>query len=789
MDDLCVDLLLGLDFQKQHESVTFKHGGPLPPLVICNAATIRTEPPKLFAHLSDDCKPIAAKSRRYNQEDRLFIKQEKEQLLLNGLIEPSNSPWRAQVLVTGDDVNHRKRLVVDYSETINQFTYLDAYPLPRIDDTVNKIAQYSVYSTFDLKSAYYQIPLNESDKQYTAFELDRGLYQFCVVPNGVTNGCPVFQRIMDSIIEMEGLRDTFAYQDNVHICGHDDYDHDANYGKFLAAAKKWHITFNDHKSIIKTRSLRTLGYIISKGELKPDPERLRPLHELPIPQTEKQRKRCMGLFSYYSKWIKNFSKKITPLVRSDLPLSDTAIEAFHQLKQEIENSAVGAINEDLPFVVETDASDNAIAATLNQNDRPVAFFSRTLHGAEIGHPPVEKEANAIIEAVRNWRHFLTGKKFTLITDQEAVSYIFDKQHSGKIKNDKIHRWRLELSTYKYDIKHKPGVENVVPDTLSRAYCNAVSSDLLQNLHCSLCHPGITRMMAYIRSRNFAFSVEEVKRMTNACITCNECKPKFYKPPTVPLIKATQPFERLNLDFKGPLPSTSPHKYFLDIVDEYSRFPFVFPSKDVSSPSVIKCLSQLFSIFGLPAYVHSDRGQSFMSNELKNWLHSKGIATSRTTPYNPQGNGQVERYNGIIWRTITLALNERKLPIERWQEVLPDALHSVRTLISTATNETPHERLFAYKRRSATGQSLPSWLVNPGKVLHKRHVRHSKYEPLVEEVDLIEANPNYAYIRNAEGRESTVSLRDLAPRGTVESNDPSDTENILDFNHTLLRNFW
>ena len=95
-----------------------------------------------------------------------------------------------------------------------------------------------------------------------------------------------------------------------------------------------------------------------------------------------------------------------------------------------------------------------------------------------------------------------------------------------------------------------------------------------------------------------FSVEEVKRMTNACVTCNECKPRFYKPVTTPLIKATQPFERLNLDFKGPLPSTSPHRYLLDIVDEYSRFPFAFPSKDVSTPSVIKCLTQLFSIFGL-----------------------------------------------------------------------------------------------------------------------------------------------------------------------------------------------
>ena len=136
-------------------------------------------------------------------------------MLRNGLIEPCNSAWRAQVLVTGDGVIHRMRMIVDYSQTINNFTYLDAYPLPRIDDTVNKLAQYIVFSTYDLKHAYYQVLLSESDKPYSAFEVDGGLYQFCVITNGVTNGCPIFHRIMDSIIEKEKLCENFTYQDNL----------------------------------------------------------------------------------------------------------------------------------------------------------------------------------------------------------------------------------------------------------------------------------------------------------------------------------------------------------------------------------------------------------------------------------------------------------------------------------------------------------------------------------------------------------------------------------------------
>ena len=131
---------------------------------------------------------------------------------------------------------------------------------------------------------------------------------------------------------------------------------------------------------------------------------------------------------------------------------------------------------------------------------------------------------------------------------------------------------------------------------------------------------------------------------------------------------------------------------------------------------------------MPAYVHSDRGPSFMSNELQQWLREKGIATSGTTPYNPQGNGQTKRYNGIIYKTVELALKTKELPFKHSEIVLPDALHSIRSLINTVTNETPHERMFNYQRKSATGYSVPSWLSEPGKVLLKRFVKNSKYEP-------------------------------------------------------------
>ena len=126
-------------------------------------------------------------------------------------------------------------MVIDYSQTINRYTQLDAYPLPRISDVVTQIAQYRVFSTIDLKSAYHQLPIRPEDCQYTAFEADGRLYHFLRVPFGVTNGISVFQREMDRMVDQNGLRATFPYLDNVTICGHDQQDHDANLHKFLHA--------------------------------------------------------------------------------------------------------------------------------------------------------------------------------------------------------------------------------------------------------------------------------------------------------------------------------------------------------------------------------------------------------------------------------------------------------------------------------------------------------------------------------------------------------------------------
>ena len=410
IDKLYADIILGQDFLKLHESVTIEMGSSQPSISICNkqerkatcsVSMAKIFPPRLFQFL--DCKsciPIATKSRKF-KEDKKFIREEISKLLTEGIIEPSEWPWRAQVLVTKNE-RHKKRMVIDYSQTINRYTFKDAYPLPRIGEQINALAQCKVFSTLDLKSAHYQIPIAEEDRPYTAFEADGRLYHYCRLPFGLTNEVSAFQRIIDSLTQRNKLKKTYAYLDNITVAGETQEIHDSNVKAFLQTASEANLTFNESKSTFSVPVIDVFGYRISHQQIKPDPERLRPLVELPIPKTTAELKRCVGMFAYYARWNRNYFSKIKPLIpeKTILPLNDKAVKAFNTLRQDLLNACLGCINDKEPFTVECDASNFAIAAVLNKGGRPVAFMSRTLNSSECNYSTVEKEATSIIDAIR-----------------------------------------------------------------------------------------------------------------------------------------------------------------------------------------------------------------------------------------------------------------------------------------------------------------------------------------------------------------------------------------------------
>ena len=121
---------------------------------------------------------------------------------------------------------------------------------------------------------------------------------------------------------------------------------------------------------------------------------------------------------------------------------------------------------------------------------------------------------------------------------------------------------------------------------------------------------------------------------------------------------------------------------------------------------------------------------------------------------------MEKLNGTLWKAIQVTLHSRSLKSSDWESVLPDALHSIRSLLCTATNQTPHERMFNFSRKSTSGKGIPSWL-KEGPVFIKNHTRRSKNEPPVITATLLHANPEYVHVRLPSGTKTTVSIRDIA----------------------------
>ena len=181
---------------------------------------------------------------------------------------------------------------------------------------INNLAHYKVFSTFDLRNAYHQVPIFKDDRKYTVFEANGRLYQFRRIPFGVTNGVAVFQRLMDNIIKEEKLKDTFPYLDDITVAGVNQADHDKNVEAFLDVVKRQNLILNHAKSVISSSSINVLGYLVRDGNIRPDPERLRPPKELPLPTNVQSLRRTLGLFDYYAKWIPELSSKIQPLVNA-----------------------------------------------------------------------------------------------------------------------------------------------------------------------------------------------------------------------------------------------------------------------------------------------------------------------------------------------------------------------------------------------------------------------------------------------------------------------------------------
>ena len=319
---------------------------------------------------------MASKLQHYSKTDKDFIANKAYEIQRDGVIEPSWSSWRAQVEIVKSE-QHRKRLCINCSQTINKFTLLDVYPLPNVWDVVNKVAQYKRFSSLDLRSAYHQVPIMPKEQYHTAFEANGQLYQFRRMPFGLKNAVPCLQRVINDI----------------------------RVGREKRMTRIWASFLKQWKTIILP--LTTISASSRKI-----------LYHYQDSTSRKQLQRVVEMYAYYAQWISQFSEKINLWF---LRLNFLRWEGLACLADAegrfVSGNSLGHWWRSA-FCCRNRRLRERYSCFLEQ--RKLAFFTRMLIKCELRQSSVEKEASAIVEAVSKWTHYLMGRKFTIVTDQGSV---------------------------------------------------------------------------------------------------------------------------------------------------------------------------------------------------------------------------------------------------------------------------------------------------------------------------------------------------------------------------------
>jgi hypothetical protein len=421
-----------------------------------------------------DTRPIRQKPYRIPFARREAVKKEKEDMLKNGIIKQSESPWASPiVLVPKPDGSWR--MCIDFRK-LNNVTKFDNYPIPRMDDILDKLGRARYITTLDCCKGYWQIKLNKESQAKSAFITPFGLFEYIRMPMGPACSAATYQRMMDKLLV--GL-DTFsaAYIDDIIIFSETWPDHLRHVKTVLTRLQQANLTAKPKKCNFGTKETIYLGHKVGQGILRPVPKKIDAVKNLPRPQTKKDVKCTMGLLTYYRKFLKNFATRAAPLydlLKKSAPekviWSPECEAAFHDLKSALTSTPVlRAPDFDHNFIVQTDASERGIGAVLAQQFEdgvhPIAYISRSLSTAETRWAAVERECLAIVWAIKTFDVYLAGREFTLETDNKALKWLMQTRE----KNNKLLRWSLLLQPYSFKIAHRKGSENANADTLSRIY--------------------------------------------------------------------------------------------------------------------------------------------------------------------------------------------------------------------------------------------------------------------------------------------------------------------------------
>ena len=416
-----------------------------------------------------DSRPVKQRPYRIPVHLNAVVNNQVNDMLERGIIRASNSPWSSPiVLAPKKDGDYR--FCVDFRR-VNSVTKKDAHPMPRIDEILDQLGGARYFSTLDLASGYWQVPLREEDMEKTAFSVGVDHYEFTVMPFGLTNAPGTFQRMMGNLLK--GIKGCLVFIDDIIIFSDTWEQHQRILDEVFRRVRAAGLKIKRDKCQFAQESVKFLGHIVSVRGTEPDSSKVEAVRDFATPTSLTDVRAFLGLASYYRRFIKNFADIAAPLHDltkggQEFSWTPAADQAFNDLKNRLCSAPILSLPDfSLPFTIHTDASDFGLGAVLSQrrgeNEKVIAYASRTLTPAERNYSTTEKECLAIVWTVNYWRPYLLGKAFDIVTDHQSLTWLQGlKEPKGRLA-----RWILALQEYEFEIKHRPGRQHSNADTLSR----------------------------------------------------------------------------------------------------------------------------------------------------------------------------------------------------------------------------------------------------------------------------------------------------------------------------------
>ena len=423
-------------------------------------------------YIDKNVAPVAQRLRRYPLNLRNKINEELEKLLSKDFIEPVDKPseWISNLVITPKK-DGSVRLCLD-ARMPNKAIKRKTYPIPTLESVIDELEGAKYFSKIDLRNAYCQILLDEKSRELTTFITEKGMYRYKRMIYGLTSASEDFQKLMEHCFSnLPGVKNI---SDDTIIYSKTTEEHFERLEKLFERTEKLGLRFNLEKCAFLQKEISFFGVRVGENGVSKDQLKVEALRTAPSPRNSTELKSFLGLASFCSRFVPDFSTATGPLrdlLKKNTPFKWTRIheKSFIYLKEKLcDTTSLSFFNLNKPCSIISDASDHGLGAVLLQEEngvqRPIAFASRSLSDQEKKYAATERECLALVFAVSKFHNYLFGRKFTAYVDHKPLESLV--KNANKRASARIERWNLILQDYDFDIIHKPGWENIA-DCLSR----------------------------------------------------------------------------------------------------------------------------------------------------------------------------------------------------------------------------------------------------------------------------------------------------------------------------------